>query len=114
MKPEVKALRMVRDAAVRFAETGEIEVWHRYPYGAQLEFDPQSGICVNLNEAFDALEINADAFDFVINFSQEWPEHSGDPKEPILGYVDEKELWKGEQLRLRLSLIDYLIEQVSK
>lgn len=33
--------------------------------------------------------------------------------EPILGYEYEKELWKGEQLRLRLSLIDYLIEKAA-
>ncbi len=113
MKPEVKALRMVRDAAVRFSNTGEIEVWHRYPDGLSLKFYSGVGICGNLNEAFMVLGVEMCAYLFVINCSQEWPEHSGDPEEPILGYEYEKERWKGEQLRLRLSLIDYLIEQAA-
>ena len=54
-----------------------------------------------------------DSYFFVEDNCSDWEFFSGDNSVPIKGY-DEGNLWEGEQLELRLSLIDHLIDKAKQ
>ena len=68
------------------------------------------GICQLLD-----LLCNRIAYRFVKENCSDWEYFSGDCNYPVSGeevfyyYMDNGDLWKGEQLELRLSLIDHLL-----
>lgn len=65
------------------------------------------GICSNWSE-----KLNDDSIAYVLvnNISPTWKEYSGEVGRPIKGYFLSKNLWEGEQLELRLSLIDHILK----
>ena len=63
------------------------------------------GICTNLA---GLTEDSDSSYDFVRDNCEDWEHFSCDTSYPIEGY-DDGHLWEGEQLELRLSLIDHLI-----
>ena len=65
----------------------------------------ESGICYCLSILTDSVDF---AHDFVRDNCEDWEYFSGDINYPIEGYKIGN-LWKGEQLKLRLSLLDHLI-----
>lgn len=62
------------------------------------------GICWNL-------DLGSIAYTFVEEFSVGWPHHTGVKIRPV---PETRYQWKGEGLKLRLSLIDHLLKQVDK
>lgn len=66
-----------------------------------------SGICCKWSDMID--EDNSVGYDIVEVFSPSWEHFSGENCLPILGYTNGN-LWKGEQLKLRLSLIDHILK----
>lgn len=66
---------------------------------------PSFGICYNLGEL---VSYDIRAYKFVSNNSEDWEHYSG-----VYGYPvklpNDCKYWEGEQLELRLSLIDHLI-----
>lgn len=63
------------------------------------------GICYNLNEIVDE---DVSVYEFVSNNSEDWEHHSGVYEYPVK-LSNNCDLWEGEQLELRLSLLDHLI-----
>lgn len=66
---------------------------------------PHYGICYNLSGVTGDFDLS---YDFVGVNCSDWDFFSGCYLNPINNYLD-KPLWEGEQLELRLSLIDHLI-----
>lgn len=71
---------------------------------------PVFGICYNLSELMGGCD---SSYDFVAVSCSDWEFFSGCYLNPIDGYVD-KPLWEGEQLELRLSLLDHLINKAKE
>lgn len=72
---------------------------------------PIIGICANLNEY---LKDDPCAYDFICANCKDWEDYSGDGSYPIKGSVGKfylENLWEGEQLQLRISLINHLINK---
>lgn len=69
-----------------------------------------AGICYNLLEITDDYDLS---YDFVEDNCSDWEFFSGCTLVPIVGY-DEDHLWEGEQLELRLSLLDHLITKAKQ
>ena len=68
------------------------------------------GICYLLSDM-----VVYNAYRFVSDNSRDWEYFSGDYNYPVSGeevfnyHADNGDIWKGEQLELRLSLIDHLL-----
>lgn len=67
--------------------------------------EPLFGICRNLSSLTGC---SWESYSFVSSNCEDWEYFSGDSAYPIVGY-DEEPMWEGEQLVLRLSLLDHLI-----
>lgn len=65
------------------------------------------GVCSMWSDEVD----NGTTYDFVDVLSKGWEHHSGRKCYPVPQEPDEH-CWEGEQLILRLSLIDHLLEQL--
>lgn len=72
---------------------------------------PSYGICYNLFNLTDSINLS---LDFVADNCEDWEHFSGDVDYPIEGYNDDCDLWEGEQLELRLSLLDHLITKAKQ
>jgi len=72
--------------------------------------NPASGICPNITlSSFGVV----DGYDMVVRYCREWPEFSGDCGFPVSGwdvYSSGRSLWAGNQLKLRLSLINHIMD----
>ena len=71
-------------------------------------YDPHYGICYNLAAITEDIDLS---YDFVRNNCSDWEFFSGLFEYPV-ELSDGCDLWEGEQLELRLSLIDHLITKV--
>lgn len=69
--------------------------------------DVSLGICYNLKRV-SAMN-SGRAYAFVEDFAKGWPDHTGETSFPVPCRQWNK--WMGESLRLRLSLIDYMLAQ---
>lgn len=70
-----------------------------------------AGICLNWTD-----ELGCDAFGCVLveQLAPSWEHYSGEMDLPIVGcYITDK-LWEGEQLNLRLSLIDHILKRLEE
>ena len=69
------------------------------------------GICGNWSE-----ESGLDEFSYILveTFSPSWDKFSGDPSIPVVGDYFSSKLWEGEQLELRLSLIDHILKRLEE
>lgn len=68
------------------------------------------GICSNWG---DKLDFNGLAYDIVEDLADGWEHHSGIKHQPIAGYGWYNN-WEGEQLELRLSLIDHILKRLEE
>lgn len=68
-------------------------------------YDPHYGICYNLASITGDVDTS---YDFVVYNCRDWEHFSGNAAFPVK-YNHKDGLWEGEQLELRLSLIDHLI-----
>lgn len=68
------------------------------------------GICSNWG---DKLEFSCLAYDIVGDLADGWEHHSGLKHQPIAGYGWQNN-WEGEQLELRLSLIDHILKRLEE
>ncbi len=82
--------------------------------------DNHFGICYNLSELIEGEYENLDyiGYNLVKKLSANWSYHSGDIEYPVpeegqivFRFVSK---WKGEQLKYRLDLIDYIIGQLKE
>jgi hypothetical protein len=79
------------------------------------------GICCNVSDIYEDSPLLQGhdptvLYDMVEKFAKGWPHHSGNHMYPIPGsgvHCSTPEMWKGKNLELRLSLIDYLIEKTA-
>ena len=77
-----------------------------------------AGIGYNLKTLVDAETEHAGRYyttpyGLVSELARGWEHHSGEFGSPIVGYYDDDQvLWEGEQLELRLDLIQYLIQGI--
>ena len=68
------------------------------------------GICYNLNEIVDE---DFSVYEYVANNSEDWEHYSGVYEYPVK-LCNDCGLWEGEQLELRLSLLDHLIAKAQE
>lgn len=72
----------------------------------------QNGVCCNLEDYTE--DYGVCAYDFISANCKDWENYSGDSSYPIKGSVGKfylENLWEGEQLQLRISLIHHLINK---
>ena len=78
---------------------------------------PMFGIC---NNAFYFQEINKEltdtpsvnTYDAVAELSEGWDKHSGVRHYPVPGFTGTVPYWRGSQLALRISLLEYMIAKI--
>ena len=70
-----------------------------------------AGICLNWTD-----ELGCDSFGYVLveQLAPSWEHYSGEMDLPIVGCYARDKLWEGEQLELRLSLIDHILKQLEE
>ena len=71
---------------------------------------PYQGICSNLLELTNRADLS---YLFVEDNCEDWEHFSGNSAYPVV-MSDDCGLWEGEQLKLRLSLLDHLIDKAKQ
>lgn len=94
--------RISRDVLIQ----GLLKVKEKALNGEYNQWDTH-GICSMWSDEVD----NGTTYDFVAILSKGWEYHSGWSNYPV-PQEQHEHCWKGEQLILRLSLIDHLLEQL--
>lgn len=79
--------------------------------------DMKMGICYNLSNLLE--EETGDSrkmgYEVVEKFSKKWKHHTGDDDYPVpASDFKNEELWKGEQLKYRIDLIDHIVKQLKE
>lgn len=93
----IRALNMIRGRAIR----------------GEKQPEPKYGICVNL-KAEVCPTASSGWYMLVAELAVGWPEHSGRPVYPVPYpgvYIDP---WRGEQLRMRVSLLGYMVARLAE
>ena len=88
----------------------------RLSRGLDYYLDTNYGICYNfarvIRECCDDFSMGGlKAYDVVEHISHGWEKHSGDSCYPIEP-KDDEELWEGEQLELRIELMQYILNKL--
>tara|TARA_R110001592_G_C13193009_1_gene753673 strand:- start:7645 stop:7977 length:333 start_codon:yes stop_codon:yes gene_type:complete len=81
----------------------------------QARSDEDFGVCWNLSDLIEEkYGVEEIGYDIVEEFSDGWEYYSGLKMYPIPRTFPIAPLWKGDQLKYRLDLIDYIIGQLKE